>query len=147
MFTSATWQRFYNGVKTPARIAADQNSTRLSVTGRVDPLRVLEWKRCQGSLKVSKFGLSLRFALCTALSTREFFLNEIPFPTQRTLLISQDRRHLFVTPWVPYSTLCMLGADTERWILQQLHSKTVLAHIGAFPNKCTIKHHCHTMAT
>ncbi len=32
-------------------------------------------------------------------------------------------------------------------ILQQLHSKTVLAHIGAFPNKCTIKHHCYTTAT
>jgi hypothetical protein len=32
------------------------------------------------------------------------------------------------------------GAATLRWILQQLHSKTVLAHIGAFPNKCTIKH-------
>jgi hypothetical protein len=27
------------------------------------------------------------------------------------------------------------GAATLRWILQQLHSKTVLAHIGAFPNK------------
>jgi hypothetical protein len=36
------------------------------------------------------------------------------------------------------------GAATLRWILQQLHSKTVLAHIGAFPNKCTIKHPFHT---
>ncbi len=35
------------------------------------------------------------------------------------------------------------GAATLRWILQQLHSKTVLAHIGAFPNKCTIKHPFH----
>ncbi len=33
-----------------------------------------------------------------------------------------------------------LVAATLRWILSQLHSKTVLAHIGAFPNKCTIKH-------
>ena len=32
-----------------------------------------------------------------------------------------------------------IGTATLRWILQQLHSKTVLAHIGAFPNKCTIK--------
>jgi hypothetical protein len=30
------------------------------------------------------------------------------------------------------------------WILEQLHSKTFLAHIGAFPNKCTIKHPFHT---
>ncbi len=29
-------------------------------------------------------------------------------------------------------------------ILQQLHSKTMLAHISAFPNKCTIKHPFHT---
>jgi len=28
------------------------------------------------------------------------------------------------------------GAATQRWILQQLHSKTVLAHISAFQNKC-----------
>jgi hypothetical protein len=32
------------------------------------------------------------------------------------------------------------GAATLRWFLQQLHSKTVLAHISPFPNKCTIKH-------
>jgi hypothetical protein len=31
--------------------------------------------------------------------------------------------------------------------LQQLHSKTMLAHIGAFPNKCTIKHPLLTKAT
>jgi hypothetical protein len=31
--------------------------------------------------------------------------------------------------------------------LYQLPSKTVLAHIGAFPNKFTIKHQFHTMAT
>jgi hypothetical protein len=31
----------------------------------------------------------------------------------------------------------MNGAATLRWILQHLHSKMVLAHIGAFPNKCT----------
>ncbi len=36
------------------------------------------------------------------------------------------------------------GAATLRWILQQLHSKTVLAHISAFPNKCTTKHPFHT---
>jgi hypothetical protein len=29
-------------------------------------------------------------------------------------------------------------------VLQQLDSKTVLAHIGAFPDKCTIKHPFHT---
>jgi hypothetical protein len=39
------------------------------------------------------------------------------------------------------------GAATEQWILQQLHSKTVLAHIGAFPNKCTIQQPLHAMAT
>jgi hypothetical protein len=39
----------------------------------------------------------------------------------------------------------LLGdAATLRWILQQLHSKTVLARIGACPNKCTIKHPFHT---
>ncbi len=32
---------------------------------------------------------------------------------------------------------------TKRWSLQQLHSKTVLAHIGVFPNKCTRKHPFH----
>ena len=32
------------------------------------------------------------------------------------------------------------GAATLQLILQQLHSKTVLAHIGAFSNKYTIKH-------
>ncbi len=31
------------------------------------------------------------------------------------------------------------GAATWRWILQQLRSKTVLAPIGAFPNKYTLK--------
>jgi hypothetical protein len=31
------------------------------------------------------------------------------------------------------------GAATYRWILQHLHSKTVLDYISAFPNKCTIK--------
>jgi hypothetical protein len=31
----------------------------------------------------------------------------------------------------------LFGAATLRWILQQLHSKTVLAHIGAFPNNKT----------
>ncbi len=31
----------------------------------------------------------------------------------------------------------LTGSATLRWILQQLHYKTVLAHIGAFPNKCT----------
>jgi hypothetical protein len=36
------------------------------------------------------------------------------------------------------------GAATLWWFLQQLHSKTVLAHIGVFPNKCTIKHPFHT---
>ncbi len=39
------------------------------------------------------------------------------------------------------------GAATLLWLLQQLHSKTVLAHISAFPNKCTIKHPFHTTAT
>jgi hypothetical protein len=38
----------------------------------------------------------------------------------------------------------VIGAATLRWILQQLHSKTVLAHIGAFPNKCAIKQPFHT---
>ncbi len=33
-----------------------------------------------------------------------------------------------------------MGAATLQWILQHLHSKTVLAHIGAFPKKCTTKH-------
>jgi hypothetical protein len=40
----------------------------------------------------------------------------------------------------------IFGAATLRWILQQLHSKTVLAHISAIPNKCTIKHPFHTTA-
>jgi hypothetical protein len=35
------------------------------------------------------------------------------------------------------------GAATLRWILL---SKTVLAHIGAFLEKCTLKDHFHTMA-
>jgi hypothetical protein len=39
-----------------------------------------------------------------------------------------------------------MGAAALRWILPQLHSKTVLAHIGAFPYKCTIKHPFHTTA-
>jgi hypothetical protein len=39
------------------------------------------------------------------------------------------------------------GAATQRWILEQLYSKTVLAHIGALPNECTIKHPLHTTAT
>ncbi len=38
------------------------------------------------------------------------------------------------------------GAATQRWILQQLHSQTVLAHINAFPYKCTIKHPFRTTA-
>jgi hypothetical protein len=38
------------------------------------------------------------------------------------------------------------GDATQRWILQQLHSKTVLAHISAFQNKCIIKHPFHTTA-
>ncbi len=48
------------------------------------------------------------------------------------------------------TSLCSLvfsrhnGAATVRWILQQLHSKTVLAHIGTFPNKCTLKQPFHT---
>jgi hypothetical protein len=33
-----------------------------------------------------------------------------------------------------------MGAATKRWILQQLPSKTVLAHIGAFPNKTPFSH-------
>jgi hypothetical protein len=36
--------------------------------------------------------------------------------------------------------LQITDAATKGWILQQLHSKTVLAHISAFPNKCNIKH-------
>jgi hypothetical protein len=43
--------------------------------------------------------------------------------------------------------LCIRGAATQRWILEPQHSKTVLAHIGAFPKKCTLKHPFHTMAT
>jgi hypothetical protein len=39
------------------------------------------------------------------------------------------------------------GAATYRWILQQLHSKTVLAHFCALENKCTVKHPFHTKAT
>ncbi len=38
------------------------------------------------------------------------------------------------------------GAATLRWILRQLHSQTVLAHINAFPYKCTIKHPFRTTA-
>jgi hypothetical protein len=38
------------------------------------------------------------------------------------------------------------GAATKRWILQQLNSKTVLAHISAFQNRCTL-HPFHTTAT
>jgi hypothetical protein len=36
-----------------------------------------------------------------------------------------------------YSTVDIYipGAATKRWILHQLHSKTVLVHLGAFPNK------------
>jgi hypothetical protein len=41
----------------------------------------------------------------------------------------------------------VLGAATQRWILQQLLSKMVLAHISAFPKKCTIKHPFHTTPT
>jgi hypothetical protein len=44
--------------------------------------------------------------------------------------------------WAPGT----LGASTKRWILQQLHSETVVAHIGAFPNKCTIKYPLQTTA-
>jgi hypothetical protein len=33
--------------------------------------------------------------------------------------------------------LLLFGAATLRWILQQLHSKTVLALIGVFPNNKT----------
>ncbi len=36
---------------------------------------------------------------------------------------------------------------TYFWILQQLHSKTVLAHISALKYKCTIKYPFHTTAT
>jgi hypothetical protein len=43
--------------------------------------------------------------------------------------------------------MCFRGAATQRWILEPLDSKTVLAHIGAFPKKGTIKHPFHTMAT
>jgi hypothetical protein len=43
-----------------------------------------------------------------------------------------------------YTSCSCCGAATQRWIL---HSKKVLAHIGAFPNKCTIKHPFQTTAT
>jgi hypothetical protein len=35
--------------------------------------------------------------------------------------------------------LLLQGAATQGWILEQLHSITVLAHSGAFPNKYTVK--------
>jgi hypothetical protein len=50
-----------------------------------------------------------------------------------------ERGRLFTEFLVVWTTL-KKGAAKLRWILQQLHFQTVLAHIGAFPNKCAIKH-------
>jgi hypothetical protein len=49
---------------------------------------------------------------------------------------------------IPYVfTTGSVGSVLLRWIPQQLHSKTVLAHFSAFQNKCTKKPSFHIKAT
>ncbi len=65
---------------------------------------------------------------------------EVHKPKHGNLVQSPYQELVFLTACQRCCYITVVSATTA------LQNKTVLAHIGAFPNKCTIKHPFHTLA-